>query len=913
MSLDAASLPSSEARFREVFEQAPISMQLIAASGRTLQVNKAWEDLWQGTYGDGLKQYVLHGDFNILADPQLQAKGVTPYLVRAFAGESVDIPAILYDPNELGIRSEPRWVTAVAQPIKDERGQVAEIILMHQDITDRVRAEETLRISEQRFRSLATAISQVVWTTGPDGKIVEDSPSGRQFTGQSFDEWKEDGWLSALHPDDRGRVAEAWAASVAAKTPYKTEFRVRRADGEYRWTTAHAVPLFNEDGSVREWIGANTDVTEQRWAEQALRASERRMRFVFDAMPQKIYTATPAGSVDYINPAWATYTGLSAESILSWGWTQFIHPDDLDDNLRSWQDSIASGQPLLREQRFRRFDGEYRWHLSRAVPLRDDAGTIVAWIGSNADIHEVKAAEAELALRLEAERRHSSVLAKVAAASQALHASPSIGEGARELVARVRDLLQTHHACICLEADDELAWSIDAVSESGQCSQPAAPSGDALAVPLVGHDGRRIGLLQASGKIDGPFTDEDRAILAQLASIAATGFENARLYASLQEQHRRKDEFLAMLAHELRNPLAPIRAAADLLSLPNVAEGTIRQTGAVIGRQVQHLSSLVDDLLDVSRVTRGQIELSTAVLDIGSVVAEAVEQVRPLVQAKRHELTVSLPAAPAQVAGDHKRLVQIVANILNNAAKYTPRGGRIEVTADTTEREVILRVRDNGIGIAPDLQPTVFNLFVQGERSSDRSQGGLGIGLALVRSLVGLHGGSVSCHSDGPGRGSSFTVTLPRLDQGPNAAGAGQAQAFVPVAARRLQVLVVDDNVDAADMLAMCLEVAGHCVMVEHCGLAALARAAADKPDACILDIGLPDIDGYALARRLRAQPATAGVLLVAVTGYGSDQDKDNAIAAGFDHHLVKPVDSSALAALLAGDAAHRRPGIKSS
>jgi PAS domain S-box-containing protein len=904
MSADAACLPSSEARFREVFDQAPISMQLIAASGRTLQVNKAWEDLWQGTYGDGLKQHVLHGDFNILTDLQLQTKGVTPYLVRAFAGESVDIPPILYDPNELGIRSQPRWVTAVAQPIKDQHGRVVEVMLMHQDITDRVHAEETLRVSEERFRSLATAISQVVWTTGPDGRIVEDSPSGRLFTGQSFDEWQADGWLSALHPDDRGRVAQAWAASVAARTPYHIEFRVRRADGEYRWTTAHAVPLLNQDGSVREWIGANTDVTEQRRAEQALRASEQRMRFVFDAMPQKIYTANPAGEVDYVNPAWTAFTGLSADAIMSWGWTQFIHPDDLDTNLRSWQQCTASGEPMHLEQRFRRFDGEYRWHLSRAVPLRDEAGCLVAWIGSNTDIHEVKAAEAELARRLEAERRHSSVLAKIAAASQALHASPSIDDGARALVARVRDLLQTHHARICVDADDELARAIDAVSGAGQ-------AGDALAVPLVGHDGRKIGLLQASGKIDGTFTAEDHAVLAQLASIAATGFENARLYGSLQEQHRRKDEFLAMLAHELRNPLAPIRAAADLLSLPNVAEGTIRQTSAVISRQVQHLSSLVDDLLDVSRVTRGQIELSTEVLDIGRVVADAVEQVRPLVQAKRHELAVSLPAEPMQVSGDHKRLVQIMTNILNNAAKYTQRGGRIDVAIDATEHEIVLRVRDNGIGIAPELQQKVFNLFAQGERSSDRSQGGLGIGLALVRSLVALHGGSVACHSDGQGRGSSFVVTLPRLDQPQLAAEAEPGQAFEAAATRRLQLLVVDDNVDAATMLAMCLEVAGHCVMVEHRGMAALERATADQPDACILDIGLPDIDGYALARRLRAQPATAGAILIALTGYGSSQDKENALAAGFDHHLVKPVDASALAALLDCHAAgnnRRRP-----
>jgi PAS domain S-box-containing protein len=907
MNDDSASPSCSEARFREVFDQAPISMQLLAANGRTLQVNKAWEKLWQGTYGDGLKQHVLHGDFNLLTDPQLQEKGVTPYLLRAIAGESVDIPPILYDPNELGIRAEPRWVTAFAQPIKDQHGRVVEVMLMHQDITDRVRAEETLRIGEERFRSLVTATSQVVWTTGPDGLIVEDSPSARQFTGQTFDQWIGAGWMDVLHPEDRARTDAAWAAAVVARTPFEIEYRVRRADGEYRWTAARAVPLLNADGSVREWIGANTDITEQRRAEEALRNSERRMRFVFDSMPQKIYTATPTGEVDYINPAWSSFTGLATSEILNWGWTRFVHPDDLDRNVHEWKHSIETGEPIQVEQRFRRFDGEYRWHLSRAVPLRDEAGAIVAWIGSNTDIHEVKAAEAELARRLESERRHSSVLAKVAAASQALHASTSIDDGARDLVARLRDLLQAHRARIVLYADDDWPHPIDAVSESGLDPQRQR-AGTPLAATLIGHDGARIGLLEASGKIDGEFTAQDRAIMAQLASVAATGFENARLNGSLQEQHRRKDEFLAMLAHELRNPLAPIRAAADLLSLPNVDGARIGQTSAVIRRQVQHLSSLVDDLLDVSRVTRGLIELSSADIDIQRVVADAVEQVRPLIEAKGHALALHMPASPAHVWGDHKRLVQGLTNILNNAAKYTPRGGRIECSAQCDGGQVILSVRDNGIGIAPELQSKVFNLFAQGERSSDRSQGGLGIGLALVKSLVELHGGSVACHSEGAGHGSTFVVSLPRLQAQGGLPGAGAGAGFPTARNRRLQVLVVDDNVDAADMLAMCVEMAGHCVMVEHRGQAALERAIAGRPDACVLDIGLPDFDGYELARRLRAHPATAGALLIAVTGYGSEQDKANAFAAGFDHHCVKPVDSTALAALLQETGPGRSP-----
>jgi PAS domain S-box-containing protein len=948
MNDDPSSLPASQARFREVFEQAPISMQLVALGGRTLQVNRAWEALWQGTFGDDLKSFVLDGDYNLLTDPQLEAKGVTPFLRRAFAGESVRIPAILYDPNELGIRAKQRWVSAVAHPLRDEHGNIVEIMLMHEDITDRREAEETLRSSEERFRSLVTATSQIVWTCDAQGMVIEDSPSWRKFTGQSYEQWKGFGWLDAVHPGDRAQVERAMTASVAAELVYETEYRLRRADGEYRFTAVRAVPLRHADGSIREWVGANTDVTDQRRAEQALRQNEARMRFMLDSMHQKIFTATPAGQSDYLNPVWSSYSGLPHEDIRRGDWVRFIHPDDVDFSLATWQQAIACGTPLHLEHRFRRADGEYRWHLTRGRPLRDESGDIVMWIGSSTDIDEVKSAEAEMARRLEVERRHAAVLAKVAAASHTLHTSRSVDDIARDLVGRVRDLLEVHQAVISLSADENWAQSINEVSLSDKYARwrgyAVAPTGAGiyaevcrtnkpmrltqdellrhpafshfgehephhpalrgwLAVPLVGHDGRNLGLLQASDKYDGDFTAEDEAILTQLAAIASTGFENARLYASLQDQHRRKDEFLAMLAHELRNPLAPIRAAADLLSFAPVGEHAVRQTSAVISRQVKHMSSLVDDLLDVSRVTRGLIELATANLDIKRVVADAVEQVRPLVEAKRHELTVTLSAEPAHVSGDHKRLVQILTNILNNAAKYTPAGGAIHVRTETTERDVVVSVQDNGIGIAPELQPDVFNLFAQAERSSDRSQGGLGIGLALVRSLAGLHGGTVACHSDGAGSGSRFVVTLPRLSEAARRAQDKPDDGGHPAAPQRLRILVVDDNVDAAQMLAMYLEAAGHELLVEHLAVPALERALRERPDVCLLDLGLPDMDGNALARRLREQPEMAGATLVAVSGYGSERDKEKALASGFHHHLVKPVDTAALGALLAAAA----------
>jgi signal transduction histidine kinase len=368
----------------------------------------------------------------------------------------------------------------------------------------------------------------------------------------------------------------------------------------------------------------------------------------------------------------------------------------------------------------------------------------------------------------------------------------------------------------------------------------------------------------------------------------------------LRAADQRKDEFLAMLAHELRNPLAPISAAAQLLKMVHLDEVRAKETSNIIARQVDHMTGLVDDLLDVSRVTRGLVTLDVEPLDIRSIVADAVEQVRPLIGTRRHHLSLRLPADPVMALGDKKRLIQVIANLLNNSAKYTPEGGNIVLTLELQPSRIVLQVADDGIGMEPELVSRVFELFAQAERTSDRSQGGLGLGLALVRSLVGLHGGSVQAFSKGPGQGSTFTVRIPLLSLTPAQAEDEGKSLSPPATAKQMRVMVVDDNADAAHTLAMFLEAEGHQVTVDYEAGNALARARTTAPRVCLLDIGLPDIDGTELARRLRAMPETATAVLIAVTGYGKEQDRENAIAAGFDYHFVKPVDTSKLAALLA-------------
>ena len=410
-------------------------------------------------------------------------------------------------------------------------------------------------------------------------------------------------------------------------------------------------------------------------------------------------------------------------------------------------------------------------------------------------------------------------------------------------------------------------------------------------------NGRQI-WLDSRGKVQ--FDGEGRPLRIRGVTVDVT--ERYQAEFELREANRKKDEFLAMLAHELRNPLAPISTAAEMLRMTASNDPRTKKASEVINRQVKHMTALVDDLLDVSRVTRGLVELDKGLVDIKSAVASAVEQARPLIEARRHTLVVRTDAAQACVDGDRTRLVQVIANLLNNAAKYTPQAGEItlKVEVDAAHRLVKISVSDNGIGIDSRLLPQVFELFTQAERTPDRAQGGLGIGLALVKTIVGLHQGSVTAASAGPGLGSTFTIALPAVAPGriaPQHAAGTEGPASGEAA---LRIMIVDDNVDAAESLAVLLEAQGHQVSVQAHPIEAIAAAQQARPQVFILDIGLPDIDGYELARRLRADPATGNALFIALTGYGQAHDRILSKTVGFEHHFVKPMDMEKLRQVLA-------------
>ena len=625
-----------------------------------------------------------------------------------------------------------------------------------------------LRRSEARYRALAEAASQAVWAWDPE--TGQGDFSGTQLwwatlTGQSPEEQSSHGftgWLEPVHPDDRERARAAWLGAMETGREYAIEYRVRRHDGDWASVLARAVAVRGPDGEVREWVGTLADVTEQRRAADALRASEERFAKAFRASPEAL--------------------GIALE---------------------------ADGRLL---------EVNESWERLFACPRAEAIGKNAVELGLYADLAERPRIIAEL---------------------------------------KEQGFLRDHELAI--------------QSRTGERRQVS------FSVETVELDGRACHL-----------------------TIIHDVTERRRAEEALREESRRKDEFLAMLAHELRNPLAPIASAVEVLRLVAPAEPRLDQARQVVERQVAHLARLVDDLLDVSRITRGLVTLRTERLELGTIVARAVETSRPLLDARRQALEVSLPAAPVWVEADLTRIAQVLSNLLNNASKFSPEGARIWLAAEAAPGEAVLRVRDEGIGIPPEVLPYVFDLFAQADRSLDRSQGGLGIGLTLVRTLVEMHGGRVEAASAGLGQGSELTVRLPALppDLAAEPQPSGAAVERAPGAAGR-RLLVVDDNVDAAESMALLLALDGHQVRVAHDGHQALALAGELAPQAVLLDIGLPGMDGYEVARRLRESAATRAALLVALTGYGQEEDRRRSLDAGFDHHLVKPVDLDTLRRLL--------------
>jgi len=656
-----------------------------------------------------------------------------------------------------------------------------------------------------------------------------------------------------------------------------------------------------------------------------------RYRSLVLATTQVVWTTDAAGQVVEDLPSWRALTGQTAEELLGTGWLDAIHPDDRDRATQAWRRAVDSRQLYELEYRLRRADGSYRVCIARGVPVLNGDGSLREWVGTVNDLTDRRAAEEQLRLEsrvnetlhrlgtafnreLDSERLVQLVADEATALTGAtvgaycvsgVDTPLAVTGGPRQAFAGLQQETPlfgvTFRGAAIVRIDD---LRTDARAAGFQPA-PDAPLVSYLAVPIVARSGEVLGGLFLGHPAPGWFVEQHERMIVGVASQAAIALENARLYEQLRQSEekahkadRRKDEFLAMLGHELRNPLAPIVTALQVLKLRR--EGALEEELKVIERQVQHLVSLVDDLLDISRITRGKLELKNEPLELSTVAARAIEMASPLFEQRSHRLTVDVPRHGLPVEGDLVRLSQVVANLLTNAAKYTDPQGHIQLSAAHEGDEVVLTVADNGMGIAPDMLASIFDLFVQGGRALDRAEGGLGIGLTLVKTLTNLHRGRATAHSDGPGRGSRFAIHLPALPMGTLEVG-GRIPANGPrkrAMVRRLRVLLVDDNLDAAEMLGEILREVGHDVAVASDGPEALRVLDGFPAEVAVLDIGLPVMDGYELARKIAGR---SGPLprLIALTGYGQDQDRARSETAGFERHFVKPVDVDELLAAI--------------
>lgn len=798
-----------------------------------------------------------------------------------------------------------------AIPVKDDRGRVVRWFGTDTDITAIKEAEEVLREQEERLRLAAEA-------TGV-GIFDYDPLSGRQmFSEQAMRVWgflpgtslTPETVLNAVHPDDREWVRAAVKASLDPEGTgrFEVKHRIIRPDGEIRWvaTSGQATPVNGADRERVRMIGTMLDVTEAERAGRQLRASEARFRLLADSMPQVVWVADSDGTVRYYNSRVAGFFGARQESDGTWVWRPEVHPEDVASADSAWRAAAEDRTPFQCEHRLRMADGAYRWHLSRAVPVSAGPHGETRWFGTATDVHDLKTAEEALrqSQRRELERRV--VLETV------LRATPtpiwiSRNRECTEITgnpAAYRLLKTPEHGVISATAPGDLSQT--RIFREYRDGEPIAPGELPLQVAArdgVEVHGAELTLVFTDGDVRHiygnavPLRDESGQVVGSIAAfVDITRLKQVE--EALKDADRKKDEFLATLAHELRNPLAPVRNAVQLLRMLGPKEARIDQVRDMIERQVTHMVRLVDDLFEVSRITRGKIELQKERVSLSRVVQNAVEISGPLMEAGRHELTLALPTRPAEVEGDVLRLTQVVTNLLNNAAKFTPEGGHIWLTVERQAGEGIVRVRDNGAGIPADMLLRVFDLFTQVHSGAKRSHGGLGIGLALVKRLVEMHGGRVEARSDGPGRGAEFVVRLPLANSGAENTEDGGQDGY-PGGSRPCRILVVDDNVDAAESLAMMLSHVGHEVRTAHDGPTGVEQAAVFEPDVIFLDLGMPGMDGYETARMVRDLHGNHKKL-VALTGWGQEDDRRRTREAGFDAHLVKPVSLADLQEVLA-------------
>ena len=758
-----------------------------------------------------------------------------------------------------------------------------------------------LEHTEVSYRALTEDAPLVAFQARADGSIAYVNPYAETFIGLPQQSLHGEAWTAFVPPNKREFALAQWRAVIAGGTVGAFELPLRRADGTYRTLHVRAQPVRNARDEIEHWVGIAIDVEEHKQAEAQVLTSQNRFRLALDAGKLGFWDWNLVTNEVIFDGHWAQIVGYELHELEPRleTWAARVHPQDLarvTAALNAHLDGLTDYYES--EHRMRHRDGSWRWLIDRGrVVERGPDGTPLRALGTHADITARK--EAEQALRLSEGRLQLAM--EIAA----------VATWDTDLINGITHWSKSHFSLFGVEPDASMQTPFNLwrdVVPHADCERLIAEWTRAEREQDVFRcehriqrpdDGRLLWVDTA-----GRFFFDAQGRAERFVGVCVDITERKEAETVLQDSARRKDEFLAMLAHELRNPLAPIVNAVACLREVAAGDPIVATARATIERQVAQLVHIVDDLLDVSRVSRGRIVLQMAPVTLQAVVQQAVETSRPPLDARGHRLQVTLPDEPLIVDGDFTRLTQVLSNLLNNAAKYTDSGGHIELSLERRgnddDAHALIRVRDNGRGIDPHTLSHIFELFFQSDNSLDRAEGGLGIGLSLVKRLVEKHGGRVSAASAGRGQGSEFVVRLPLSTR---AAVAETVAETAPArsAARNLRILLVDDNRDATDSLALLLQMHGHDVLSAYEGRSALALATREQPALILVDIGLPDIDGFEVARRLRADPRTANSVLVALTGYGQPEDREKSQLAGFDHHLVKPAGADQILSLVGG------------